>query len=633
MSNITQNITQEYNVWCKKAHASLQSQLKQYETDEVEMRDAFFQHLTFGTGGLRGIIGAGPNRMNIHTVAQATQGLANYLNANYENPSVAIARDSRNMGGEFCKVAARVLAANGIHAHLYPRIEPTPALSFAVRHLNAQAGICMTASHNPAEYNGYKAYGADGCQITSSAASDISNAIDECDIFDDVKLVSYERGLELGLISEIGDDVIEAYIDACVRALPDLPELNDRKLSDIKIVYTPLHGAGLECVSKIFERIGVRDVIVDEEQAKPDGNFPTCPYPNPEFREALEHSLKLCESEQPDLLIATDPDTDRVGIAVNVRGEFKLLTGNEVGVLLVDFIMKILDLQDATGNANESANEDANGSANENAKASDEERSQVSSTTDKIVMSTIVSSSMLDVLAREYGFELRRTLTGFKYIGEQIALLEEAGCESRYAFGFEESYGYLPGTYVRDKDAVATSALICNMTRFYKSVGLNLASVLESLYLQFGYYKNSMVNMEYTGAAGVEKMTEIMDSLRGNVPDKIAEIPVVGFVDYAKGTAMPIIAGGAHTSEKSRDASVDDVSDDATSTANNQASTQILPASNVLEFQLEGENKVIVRPSGTEPKIKGYLFARGVSSAAADELLRRMDLAVRELLS
>lgn len=603
MSNIPQNITDEYKIWCNKAHASLQSQLSQYESDETALRDAFFQHLAFGTGGLRGIIGAGPNRMNIHTVAQATQGLANYLNAHYENPSVAIARDSRNMGREFCSVAARVLAANGIHAHLFPRIEPTPALSFAVRHLHAHAGICMTASHNPSAYNGYKAYGPDGCQITSDAARDISAAINACDIFGDVKTVSYERGVELGLISEIPDAVISAFIDACVAALPVLPQSAQ---APIKVVYTPLHGAGLECVTKIFGRIALSDVLLDAVQAKADGNFPTCPYPNPEFREALEHSLELCAQENPDLLIATDPDTDRVGIAVNTGSDFELLTGNEVGVLLTDFVVRV-----AAGVGGASAGGQAvAGGAGEAREATDAgAQGAQNAASNKVVMSTIVSSSMLDALSRDYGFELRRTLTGFKYVGEQIAMLEAAGETDAYAFGFEESYGYLPGTYVRDKDAVGTSALICIMARYYKAQGLNLVQVMHQLYEKYGYYKNGMVNMQYEGAAGVEKMAQIMDALRENVPSEIAGMSVVGFVDYAKGAPMPIMGG------------------------NGCAQAQTLPASNVLEFQLEGENKLIVRPSGTEPKIKGYLFAKGASEEDAKALIEKLDAATRELLS
>ncbi len=544
--------------------------------DATAVEDAFFQDLEFGTGGLRGILGAGSNRMNIYTVAQATQGLADYLNARFDEPSVAVGHDSRNKGELFCQVVAGVLAANGVKAHLYPRLEPTPAVSFAVRDLDCSAGVNVTASHNPAAYNGYKVYGPDGCQITTQAAKDIQEAIRHVDAFADVKSVPFEEALASGMARYIDEGTLDRFVDAVAQSSQHVaaPASGD----DLKVVYTPLNGTGLECVSRILERIGVSDVTVVPEQAQPDGNFPTCPYPNPEIREALQKGLELCDEVHPDLLLATDPDADRVGIAVPHGGEYVLMTGNEVGILLTDWL---------AARAQESG--------------ADLGR--------KVVISTIVSSSMLDALAGAYGFELRRTLTGFKYIGEQIGMLEAAGEADRYLFGFEESYGYLAGTHVRDKDAVVASMLICEMARDYKARGMDLVDAMEALYRTHGYYRNKTISLSYPGAEGAAQMQAIMAGLRAQHPAEVAGLAVEQAVDYAPGVAMPVVGGDAQGDEP-----------------------QTLPGANVFELQLAGGNKLIVRPSGTEPKIKAYVFARGATPEESAAIEQALDAGARELL-
>lgn len=566
------NMQIEFARWIQKADISLQDELRAMADDSVSLRDAFYRDLEFGTGGLRGIIGAGPNRMNIHTVAKATQGLANYLNGHFDKPLVAIARDSRNMGEKFCQVAAGVLAANGIHVALYPRIEPTPALSFAVRNLRCSAGICMTASHNPAEYNGYKVYDDSGCQITTEAARAIQAEIDAVDCFEDIKTMDFDEALAKGLARWIGDEVIEQYIDACERASLGSQE------GELKLAYTPLHGAGLECIKKILDRIGVYDVAVEPEQAIPNGNFPTCPYPNPEMRKALERGLALAASNHSDLLLATDPDTDRVGVAVVRDGEPMLLTGNEIGVLLLDYICK---MRAARG-------EDPR---------------------DLVACTTIVSSAMADALAEEWGFELRRTLTGFKFIGEQIGILEAAGEESRFAFGFEESYGYLAGTAVRDKDAVVSSMLICEMARWYRAKGMSLLDAMSTQYAKYGFYRNSQVSITHPGADGAARIRAISERLRLELPVAIADLPVQRVIDYRDGAPMPVVGGRS------------------------KFEPQTLPSADVIEFQLSGGNKLIVRPSGTEPKIKAYLFSKGKTDSEACKVLAELEAAAKDLLA
>ena len=532
--------------------------------DDSATVDAFFQDLAFGTAGLRGTLGAGTNRMNIYTVGRATQGFADYLNANFENPSVAIARDSRNKGELFVQVTASILAANGIVAHVYPKISPVPTLSFAVRDLGCSGGICMTASHNPAAYNGYKAYGPDGCQITSEAAKSISASIANTDAFSGVKTMGFDEAVASGMVKMIDDAVLERYYDAVLSKSVSSLSAEQVAEAPLKLVYTPLNGTGLIPVTTVLERAGITDITVVPEQREPNGDFPTCPYPNPEIREAMQKGIDLCEEVHPDLLLATDPDADRVGVACKDGDDYTLLTGNEMGVLLLDYIARMRS-----------------------------ERGEDLS--DKVAVTTIVSSAMVDALAAEYGFELRRCLTGFKYIGDIITELSDAGQVDRFIFGFEESYGYLSGDHVRDKDAVNASLLICQMAQDYKLRGMNLAQAMRALYEKHGWWLNRTASVSFPGAAGAETMRGIMAKLREQAPSELAGRAVEVVVDYE---------GGVNG----------------------------LPSANVVEFDVEGGNKVIVRPSGTEPKIKLYVFAKDADRAAADALLDALEAAGRELL-
>lgn len=532
--------------------------------DDSAAVDAFFQDLAFGTAGLRGTLGAGTNRMNIYTVGRATQGFADYLNANFDNPSVAIARDSRNKGELFVQVTASILAANGIVAHVYPKISPVPTLSFAVRDLGCSGGICMTASHNPAAYNGYKAYGPDGCQITSEAAKAISASIANTDAFSGVKTMGFDEAVASGMVKWIDDAVLERYYDAVLSKSVSSLSAEQVAEAPLKLVYTPLNGTGLIPVTTVLERAGITDITVVPEQREPNGDFPTCPYPNPEIREAMQKGIDLCEEVHPDLLLATDPDADRVGVACKDGDDYTLLTGNEMGVLLLDYIARMRS-----------------------------ERGEDLS--DKVAVTTIVSSAMVDALAAEYGFELRRCLTGFKYIGDIITELSDAGQVDRFIFGFEESYGYLSGDHVRDKDAVNASLLICQMAQDYKLRGMNLAQAMRALYEKHGWWLNRTASVSFPGAAGAETMRGIMAKLREQAPSELAGRAVEAVVDYE---------GGVNG----------------------------LPSANVVEFDVEGGNKVIVRPSGTEPKIKLYVFAKDADRAAADALLDALEAAGRELL-
>lgn len=560
--------------WLDNVSAEDAKELREQAEDIEQLHDAFYRELAFGTAGLRGIIGLGPNRMNAYTVGKATQGLADYLNEHFEDPAVAIARDSRNKGEEFARTAASVLAANGIRVFIYREIQPTPVLSFTVRYLYCSAGINVTASHNPAEYNGYKVYGSDGCQIASEAAVEIQETIDNLDFFQDVKRISFDEGVESGLIQWVEDEVVDAFLDEVASQSLKNPEGKER--SSLKIVYTPLNGTGLHCVLSILERIGIDDIAVVDEQRLPDGNFTTCPYPNPEDRAALELGLKLCETEQPDLLLATDPDADRVGIAVLHDGEYVLLTGNEVGILLTEYIaLRRKELGEDLAS--------------------------------KLVVTTIVSTLMPDAQARHYGFELRRVLTGFKYIGGQIAMLEPDRCDE-FIFGFEESYGYMTGTYVRDKDAIGASMLIAEMAQMYKDQGIDLVEAMDQLYQRYGYYLNRTVNFAYPGSAGAKKMDQIMSGLRTNPPRQLANFDVESILDYAECAPMTKING-----------SIED--------------TQSLPSANVISFELGDGIQVIVRPSGTEPKIKAYLFSKAGTREEANLLLDKLESSIKELLS
>ena len=541
--------------------------------DEDKLFDAFYRSLEFGTAGLRGTLGVGTNRMNEYVVAQATKGVADYLNAHYENPTLALARDSRLKGEEFQKTAAGVLAANGVHVYVYPRIEPVPTLSFAVRYLKTSAGIVLTASHNPAPYNGYKVYNDNGGQIANEAADEISATIAKVNPFD-VEVMDFDEALDKGLVEWIDDEVIDAFI-ANVKKV-SVPGF--KAADGYKVVYTPLNGTGMECVTKILGEIGVTDVSVVEEQKDPDGNFPTCQYPNPEFREALELALKLADKVKPNLLVATDPDADRMGTAIPHDGDYVLISGNEMGVLLMDWLA-----QQAQKNGEDVAA--------------------------KVGVTTIVSSSMPDALAKDWGFEVRRVLTGFKFIGDQIDQLKDAGEEDRYLLGFEESYGYLAGTHARDKDAIVATMLAVEMASDYAARGMDLYEAMEELYKKYGYYLNGTVNASFPGASGAEKMAGIMQGLRDNPPAEIAGYKVVGMTDYAQGVEMPRV-GGLQKEEP-----------------------QVLPATNVIEFRLEDDNKVIFRPSGTEPKVKAYLFSKGATRAESEEIRAKLQAASEAILS
>ncbi len=542
-----------YDLWLARAveDLDLPAELAGIAGDEAAINDRFYRDLEFGTGGLRGVIGAGTNRMNIYTIRRATQGLADYVNAAGLPKKVAIGHDSRIKGELFAREAARVLAANGITAYLYPRLEPTPALSWAVRYLGCGAGICVTASHNPAKYNGYKVYGADGCQITLEAAAKVLAAIGQHDYFDSPKLVDYDEAVAAGSIQRIDDKCLSDFVDAVLALRPG----ND--VSKLKLVYTPLNGSGLEPVKMLLSRMGVTQVTVVPEQEQPDGNFPTCPYPNPEIREAMETGLRLCDTVHPDLMIGTDPDCDRMGAAVpDGQGGYRLITGNEMGVLLFDYICRTRL---------------ANGTMPK----------------DPVAVTTIVSTDMATPIAAKYGVELRRTLTGFKFIGEQIGNLEAEGHPERYIFGFEESYGYLSGGHVRDKDAVNAVMLACEAAAWYAAQGMSLLDAVNALYKEFGFYRNALKSYTFEGESGMHTMQSIMAKLRADAPAAIAGVKVAGVTDYEH----------------------DDTG---------------LPKADVLEYRLENGAKLMVRPSGTEPKIKVYLSAVAGSEAEADAINAQM---------
>lgn len=557
-------IEQEISRWKREAtDPTIASQLTHLldTHDTTSIEDAFYRRLSFGTAGLRGILGPGTNRMNIYTVGQATQGLATYVTKHFDQPSVAICRDSRHLSYTFARLAACVLAANNIHVFMYPRIEPTPTLSFAVRKLHCQAGINITASHNPANYNGYKVYGSDGCQITEDAAAEIESIIDATDMFSDVAHMDFDEGIQRGLITHISDDVLDDFITAVLKQSLIDPDAQEESL---RLVYTPLNGTGLECMSKMLPKIGVTDVHIVPEQEKPDGDFPTCPYPNPEIRQALEKGIELSEKVKPDLLLATDPDADRVGIAVKNGADYQLLTGNEVGILLLDYICMMREkLHTMPENP--------------------------------VAVSTIVSTSMIDAIAKDHGVEIVRTLTGFKYIGDTITRLAEKGESDRFILGFEESYGYLTGDHVRDKDAINASMLICEMAQHYKAHGLNLAEAIQKLYTRYGFYRNQTVSYQFPGEDGSKKMASIMSHLRNDHPTTIAGMDVVNTIDYAQGI-------------------------------------KDLPKANVVEFDLPESNKLVIRPSGTEPKIKAYLFAKADTNDKARNLINKLHTSADTLL-
>ena len=557
---------EDYKRWAaaELEDPALARELKEIAGDDEQIRDRFAVALKFGTAGLRGVLGAGTNRMNIYVVRQATQGLANWVKTQGGSQSVAISYDSRINSDVFAKTAACVLAANGIHVRIYDALMPVPALSFATRYYKANAGIMITASHNPAKYNGYKAYGPDGCQMTDDAAAIVYAEIQKTDVLTGAKRIPFEEGLSSGMIQYVGEDCKEALYDA-IKARSVRPGLC--KTAGLKLVYSPLNGSGLVPVTRVLHDIGIDDITIVPEQQYPDGHFPTCPYPNPEIFEALKLGLELAEKSGADLMLATDPDADRVGIAIRCPdGSYELVSGNEVGVLLLDYICQGR-IETGTMPAN------------------------------PVAVKSIVSTPLADAVAKSYGVEMRNVLTGFKWIGDQIARLEAAGQVDRFIFGFEESYGYLAGPYVRDKDAIIGSMLICEMAAYYRSVGSSIKERLEEIYAKFGRYLNKVDSFEFPGLSGMEKMAGIMDGLRKNPPAEIGGYKVTSVTDY-------------QDTEKTG-----------------------LPTANVLIYALEGGATVVVRPSGTEPKIKTYFTTLGKDLAQAQAQKDRLAAALKPLLA
>ena len=557
---------EDYKRWLESEleDSALNAELEAINGNDEEIKDRFAVALKFGTAGLRGVLGAGSNRMNIYVVRQATQSLANWVKTQGGNQLVAVSYDSRINSDVFAKETARVLAANGIKVRIYDALMPVPALSFATRYYKANAGVMVTASHNPAKYNGYKAYGPDGCQMTDDAAAVVYAEIQNTDILNGAKLISWEEGVEKGLIEYVGDDCKEGLYDA-IKACQVRPGLC--KTAGLKLVYSPLNGSGLVPVMRVLNDIGIDDITIVPEQQYPDGNFPTCPYPNPEIFEALRLGLELAKKSGADLMLATDPDADRVGIAMKCPdGSYELVSGNEVGVLLLDYICE--------GRIEK-------GTMPKNA----------------VAVKSLVSTPLADAVAANYGVEMRNVLTGFKWIGDQIANLEAAGEVERFILGFEESYGYLAGPYVRDKDAIIGSMLICEMAAYYRSIGSSVKERLESIYAKYGRYLNKVDSFEFPGLSGMDKMAGIMASLRENAPAEIGGYKVVKVVDYKK------------TEETG------------------------LPAANVLVYTLEGGATVIVRPSGTEPKIKTYFTTLGKDLAEAEAQKNVLAAALKPIFS
>ncbi len=556
----------EYKRWSQAQleDPALTKELAQIAGDDDQIKERFAVALKFGTAGLRGVLGAGTNRMNIYVVRQATQGLANWVKTQGGNQLVAISYDSRINSDVFAKEAAKVLAANGIKVRIYDALMPVPALSFATRYYGANAGIMITASHNPAKYNGYKAYGPDGCQMTDDAAAVVYAEIQKTDVLAGAKLVSFEEGLASGMIQYVEDACKEALYDA-IKARSVRPGLC--KTAGLKLVYSPLNGSGLVPVTRVLHDIGITDITIVSEQQYPDGNFPTCPYPNPEIFEALRLGLELAKKSGADLMLATDPDADRVGIAIKCPdGSYELVSGNEVGVLLLDYICQ---------------GRIENGTMPKN----------------PVAVKSIVSTPLADAVAKSYGVEMRNVLTGFKWIGDQIARLEKAGEVDRFIFGFEESYGYLAGPYVRDKDAIIGSMLICEMAAYYRSIGSSIKERLEAIYAKFGRYLNKVDSFEFPGLSGMDKMAAIMDSLRKDPPAEIGGYRVTKVTDY----------------ERSEETG--------------------LPAANVLIYALDGGATVVVRPSGTEPKIKTYFTTLGKDLAEAQAQKDKLAEALKPILA
>ena len=555
------NTNELYDIWKKVVigNKELSGDLEGISDDEIF--DRFYRELDFGTAGLRGVLGAGTNRMNIYTVARASVGIAKYIcETEGEGASLAIAYDSRNNSELFSKTAAAVYAGYGIKVWLYPYLMPTPALSYAVRNLGCTAGVVVTASHNPAKYNGYKVYGPDGCQITEEVANKILDKIQSSPYFEEIP--NFDKLLAEGKIEYIGEDIIGGFIDdalACAKSPRDIKR-------DLKLVYTPLNGAGRMCVTKALEKCGFKDVTIVAEQEAPDGNFPTCPYPNPEIKEALALGLDLMKKTGADLLLATDPDADRVGTAVPVGDSYRLISGNEMGIMLLDYICR-------------------------------EKLAKGTMPAEPMAVKTIVTSDMTNAVAEKYGVRLVDVLTGFKYIGEQIALLEEKNAVENYLLGFEESYGYLCSPFVRDKDAISTSVLICEMANFYKSEGKTLADRMNELYSEFGCFKNCVDSFAFEGSTGMDKMKAIMESLRNNPPKEVMGCELVKVNDYLKSESVDM-------------------------DGNKEIIT--LPKSNVLKFTFTNGLGIVARPSGTEPKLKIYYTIKADSDEKANEIVARL---------
>lgn len=569
-----ENYMELYNNWLEQAVADpdLCTELKSIAGQDIEIKDRFYKSLEFGTAGLRGVIGAGTNRMNIYTVGAATQGLAEYVKLHNPNGKVAIAYDSRIKSELFARHAATIFAANGLQVYIYPELAPTPMVSFAIRHFGCDTGVVVTASHNPAEYNGYKAYGPDGCQLNLTASAEVLALVQKVDLFSGVLTCDFETAVAEGKITLIGPEVNEAYLDAVqAQSVAD----DTYHFENIKVIYTPLHGSGNKPVRAILKRLGVENVTVVKEQELPDGHFPTAPYPNPEIRQVFEVGLKLAEEKKPDLLIATDPDSDRMGIAVHQNGEYVLMTGNEVGVLMLNYL---LERRTALGTLPKNP----------------------------IAVTTIVSTKMVQKIAAHYGCELKEVLTGFKFIGEQILLLEQKNEQDRFIMGFEESYGYMAGSYVRDKDAVVASMLIAEMCCYYKERGLTLIDQLNALYAQFGYYSNCQKSFTCSGIDGMEKMAAALTALRQNPPVEIAGYKVTAITDYQLSKKINTETGATTAVE--------------------------LPQSNVLAYTLQGGTIATVRPSGTEPKIKIYISALAESQEESKQITEKVNVALAALL-
>lgn len=568
------DVNKLYELWLEgtEENEEIHSELLSIKGNDDEILDRFYRNLEFGTAGLRGVLGAGTNRMNTYTVCQATQGLADYLNSKYDSAAVAIGYDSRINSDVFSKQCAEVLAANGIKAYIYPNLIPTPLVSYAVMRLKCQSGIVITASHNPSKYNGYKCYDPAGYQMTEEAASETYSFIQKVDMFEDVKKIPFDEGVEKGLIEYISNDIVEEFY-ALVMSRPINPEVI--KNSDIRIIYTPLNGTGNIPVRTVLSRAGFRNVKVVAEQEMPDGKFPTCPYPNPEIKQVFECAIEMTKEEKADLLLATDPDCDRVGIAVLTGDDYVLLSGNDVGVLLTEYML--------------SARKEK-GALPEN----------------PAMTKSFVSTPLVDRVAAKYGCKVTDVLTGFKYVGEFIANLEKYGEESRFVMGFEESYGYLIGTHARDKDAVAASLMVCEMAAYYKSKGKTLVDVLNDIYAEFGTCVDKLYNFVFEGASGMAKMAEIMNETRENPPSELAGLKVLKVSDFDSGTVTDTVTG--------------------------EKAPLSLPKSNVLAYVLPDGNSAIVRPSGTEPKIKVYIAGCGKTKADAEKIADELGAAMKKLL-